>query len=1127
MITMHVVGDSGGAAKYHDAAFSKDGNVQGADNYYVNEKAQAVWQGKGAELLGIAGQAVKKDRFVQFLEGKIPNPTTGELQDLAKNSRGDKRRLGYDLSIAPSKSVSVAALVGKDDRIVAAHLAANARAMAWLEKHAAIVRVREDGKGKWVNAENFTYATITHVSNRDNEPQLHNHNVIVSAVYDAKAEKWRSLTNDQVMRLRKHADVVYKAELADRLQKLGYDLEYHRNGVDFELAGFSPDQVAGFAVRRAKILEAIQAYGQEPADASFEARRAATLDTRQAKQDLPRTVLDAAWLSTAQELGLKINTIVATAVERSSQRDFAVVLPEPHSVAAVRLDPRLAKVDTTDARKNALRAVSWAVAHLSEREQSFPLTQLETEAVRFGRSTIDDVEWAILTHLDNRLLVERGVSEKGELLFTTERAVTQELKLQSFIDSCKGVGNTVLRDEKMFNTLLAKFEEKKSTDFGSRFRLSNEQVAAAKNVLMHADSIQGVQGDAGTGKTAMLEFVNMVAAERGWHVIGVATSSNAAEQLGRSTGIQSQTVASLLANRQNALKLVERELSDLKSQIAKQGTSLPYSRGMSVESGFLSARSEDINFGRNLYVFDHSKGEVYKSDSWIKATVGTFLMQYANNVNRSSSSPSQVAAFADRVGRAMASFEEVGLVESIAARNALYLNRKTPLTDLERQYYLKQAELNNLRKTGNRIGAKTLLVMEESSMTGISDTVRICDLATTLSARVVFQGDKKQHESVPAGRAFVQAQMLGMNISALKETRRFENAAPEVKAALIDLEKGQYKKALDRIRTIETEAIAEKTAELYVENYQRLQETNTARAPLIGVITLTNDDRREVNAAVSSRLADAGIIGTASFIKAHLDDPKLTAAERSLAGELAKAKVDRLVFRKDYPDIGVRQGDVVLVRGFDKNANRVQIENTAGKEIQVNPQAHSDFTPMRAQERNFRQGDLVETRAKIRFSDNSQDPISNGRRGVIEAISEKETSVRWDNGERITLGNSAMQFLDHAYAHTSHKEQGASNDMEIGAFGNTATQIFNRVATLLTLTRSKGDLVIVTSDKDTMLKNAGNEIGKTTAVDWESDVARVYADLRGSTAPGRQQNTDTSRQVQRAPVIERDGGLSL
>ncbi|MDL5466838.1 relaxase domain-containing protein, partial [Enterobacter hormaechei] len=65
--------------------------------------------------------------------------------------------------------------------MVEAHLQANGRAMEWLEKHGAVIRVKdENGRNKAVQAGNLLYATVMHETNRENEPQIHSHNVIVS-----------------------------------------------------------------------------------------------------------------------------------------------------------------------------------------------------------------------------------------------------------------------------------------------------------------------------------------------------------------------------------------------------------------------------------------------------------------------------------------------------------------------------------------------------------------------------------------------------------------------------------------------------------------------------------------------------------------------------------------------------------------------------------------------------------------------------------------------------------------------------------------------------------------------------------------------------------------------------------
>lgn len=54
-----------------------------AGNYYIDERANLVWQGKGEEILGIAGEQASKEQFVALPEGRVPNPVTGQMQDLS------------------------------------------------------------------------------------------------------------------------------------------------------------------------------------------------------------------------------------------------------------------------------------------------------------------------------------------------------------------------------------------------------------------------------------------------------------------------------------------------------------------------------------------------------------------------------------------------------------------------------------------------------------------------------------------------------------------------------------------------------------------------------------------------------------------------------------------------------------------------------------------------------------------------------------------------------------------------------------------------------------------------------------------------------------------------------------
>ena len=1140
MISMFSIGSAVDTARYHDKAFKQDGNLEKSDNYYLNEKAPAVWQGKGANFLGIQGDAVKREDFLAFLEGKLRNPASGEIQHLAANAKGKDRRAGMDFTVSPPKSVSIVGLVGGDERVTAAHLAANASAMAWLEKHASIIRVKDDhGSTRAVPAGNLLYATVHHVTNRENEPQMHNHNIIVSAVYDKTAGKWRSLTNDQMLTLRAQADVVYKAELAHGLKAAGYALTYDKNGIDFEIAGLSQAQLDTYSSRRAQIKETLKARGIDLNDASFGARQTAALDSRASKHELPRDALQVVWQETAQSTGLDLPGIVRQSQENTATSE---AIHRPVSTADDRQIEPIGM--NSDAQKAALRAVSWAAEHLSEREQSFTLAELETTALTFSRGRLQDVESAIATHVKNQLLVERGLERDGSMMLTTQQGRNNEFILEQHIAASIGKGNVVLVDPAEFNAAVNTFEARKSRETGSAFKLSNEQINAARNVLMHVDGYQGIQGEAGTGKTAALALVQEVAASRGWQVMGVATSAAAAKELGTASGIASQTVASLFADRENAIRLAETQLGELQQAMAA-GSKLPGSPVLRVESHQLHVTDKEHDFGKARYAFDHQRGDVFKNANNLTNVVGTFFMDRVNGQrDQALDRLAQAETFGERLqaqmlmtgvvaaetlGRHLVRYEQVGTVEAIAARNTLYQMEDSSRNRLLRAIDTKSAELDNLKRTGNKEGKKTLLIMDESSMTGAEDTAKLSTFAREIGARVVFQGDTKQHGSVPAGRAFKHAQQSGMHLSVLQETRRFDNATTATRQAIQEMRRGDFGKAiglLDRT-VVEEDQLADVVAARYLANLNELK-AGGIKSPRVGVVVMTNTDRKHINNAIRSLLADNDMLSRDSFVKSHMDDPKLTQAEQRHAGMIQKAGVNRLIFRKQYAEIGVKKDDVVKVIGVDVEKNRIFALTAQGKQLEINPQRQDYFSPAIEEERVFAKGDRVEARANIRQANIAAPSIDNGTRGVITKIDKLGATIKWDDGVVSRLGNHQLRVVDHAYAHTSFKEQGATNDREIIAVSKTGAMVFNREAAYVAASRARDNTEIVTSDLDTLQKNAGKEVPKTTAIDWQKRMDQSLA-----VGPSRELLRETpaleSVRVKQAPKQEqvRDGGHEL
>ena len=176
------------------------------DGYYAKDdpehRMQSAWQGRGADELGLQGP-VDPATFQSVLEGEVPDGSGVRLGRVD----GDGNRLhrpGRDLTFSAPKSVSLAALVGGDDRVVEAHDRAVQRTLDWIERNVAETRMRDPETGRMIRAggQKIVAATFRHDTSRNLDPQLHTHAVLANMVR-GEDDKWRTMANEALYRRQK------------------------------------------------------------------------------------------------------------------------------------------------------------------------------------------------------------------------------------------------------------------------------------------------------------------------------------------------------------------------------------------------------------------------------------------------------------------------------------------------------------------------------------------------------------------------------------------------------------------------------------------------------------------------------------------------------------------------------------------------------------------------------------------------------------------------------------------------------------------------------------------------------------------------------------------------------------
>ena len=472
-------------------------NYYEKDDYYTRGdpslQSDTQWQGTGAENLNLSGP-VDKAVFQQLLHGQTPDGKPLH----SKAIKADNHRAATDYTFSAPKSVSIAALIQKDKRVIQAHDQAVKTALAVLENRYAQTRVRRGpGIREKVQTNNLIAATFRHETSREQDPQLHTHCVVINAT-QLENGKWQSLSNEEVLNNQKLLGEIYQNELAVQLRKSGYEIEPNGSG-QFECKGYDESLLNLFSTRTQQIEAYIERWeaalketGGKPLQASQ--KKQATLATRLRKKSVPREVLLDGW-----HRAINTGEVTLPATPEAPQKEL-----------------------TGQAQTAAVEGVN----HASERESVFRVERAE--------------RFALEHHLGEQSFAELQTAMKAAGLLpaknrhTTQAAIERELDTISVMQSGQNQVNPIASEQQVNHLLLAEYS------------LTEGQRQAIEKTALSSDQYIAWQGVAGAGKTYSLRLLTQLAKEQGYEVTGYAPSAQAANVLSEEAEIESNTIARLL-----------------------------------------------------------------------------------------------------------------------------------------------------------------------------------------------------------------------------------------------------------------------------------------------------------------------------------------------------------------------------------------------------------------------------------------------------------------------------------------------------------------------------------------------------------------------------------------------------
>ncbi|TPG25591.1 MobF family relaxase [Mycolicibacterium hodleri] len=523
-----------------------------------NAESGAHWNATIApEVRAQIRTRVSTDLFTEEY-GRPPADDRERSGFIARNTRAHTTAVaGYDLTFSPVKSVSALwaiAPLAVADRIEAAHDAAVADVLEWLQDQATFTRVGANGVAQ-VDTEGLIAAAFTHRDSRAGDPDLHTHVAVSNKVSHVDANgvrRWLALDGQPLHRVTVAASELYNTRLEAHLIKgLGVRFIEQTRGRGKrpvrEIAGISAELMSQWSTRRAAI-EARTAtlstqfhadHGREPTHVEIIAlAQQATLETREAKHE-PRSLAEQrqVWRTqAAQVLG-----------RNGLQRMLADVLAGPHPTRRVpTIDERwvvarAGEIITTvsqtrstwqrhHVRAEALRVVrAHGVAHavaLTDRLTDTALS--ETFSVPHARVADAEMgEPVALRRRDGASVYHRH----GIEVYTSRETLAAERRILVAVGRDDGRCATELDVELAL------------ADSAARGRTLNAgQVALVSDMATSGRRVALALAPAGTGKTTAMAVLADAWRTSGGHVIGLAPTADAAIVLGEDLGATTDTL---------------------------------------------------------------------------------------------------------------------------------------------------------------------------------------------------------------------------------------------------------------------------------------------------------------------------------------------------------------------------------------------------------------------------------------------------------------------------------------------------------------------------------------------------------------------------------------------------------
>jgi ATP-dependent exoDNAse (exonuclease V) alpha subunit len=365
-----------------------------------------------------------------------------------------------------------------------------------------------------------------------------------------------------------------------------------------------------------------------------------------------------------------------------------------------------------------------------------------------------------------------------------------------------------------------------------------------------------------------------------------------------------------------------------------------------------------------------------------------------------------------------------------------------------------------------RLGQGDILLMDEASMTGsrhLNKILRICEAA---NVKLVIQGDSKQLASISAGRMhdILQQKAKVTKVELTEGVRQKEGS--HAHENYITFQQKGLPAVVNNLGDQGNLFIRTRKKELIngtISAYLKMREKGKTV-----ILTDLNKDRIHLNKLIRNRLIESGELNKKDFEFEIYTSKGLSGNKTASSNFYQKGQIVSFIERFDGR---IKINDAHWIMDVDNEKNKIKVKSESGKSFSVNLNINSDkISVFEKSKRSFSKGD------EIVFLKNDKNlNVQNGTLGKV-------VTVRKNGDMRVAVlkagktefvefsmsknaGEKTYQYIDHGYALTVHKSQGATFDNTV-VYHNGKESIGSANSFYVATTRARKQTQVFTNDPE-------------------------------------------------------------